>query len=163
MANVLLNSIAESLVSALSNEIRVIELYSKCLRHEISDDMRDVISAVINAKKRHMRMLSDFFEKKFSRKLDDAKIKELSLENVRSLSFEQYTLHLLDVALGYQSRGKDHLERSIDDFSDYDDVKALFSKLIDEEEEHIALIEKEIKAERGKPFNDFELDSFVRE
>ncbi|RMF94474.1 MAG: hypothetical protein D6734_07640 [Candidatus Schekmanbacteria bacterium] len=163
MANILLNGLAESLITALANEIRVIELYSKCLKHEISDDMKDVISAIINAKKRHMKMLSDFFEKKFNKKLDDSKIKELSLENIKSLAFEQYTLHLLDVALGYQTRGKDHLERSAQNFSDYKDVQALFTKLIEEEEEYIAMIEKEIKAEQGKPFNDFELDLFVRE
>lgn len=163
MGNILLNNLAESLVSALSNEIRVIEIYSRCLKHEISEDMRDVISAVIKAKERHMKMLSDFFEQKFSRKLDDSKIKDLSLENIKNLSFGPYTLHLLDVALGYQGRGKDYLEQSIVDFPEYDDVKALFSKLIREEEQYIEVIEKEMKAEHGKPFDDFELDSFVRE
>ena len=59
--------LAECLLVGMKNEIRVIELYTKSVDCEISEESRSNIKNVTADEKRHLDMLNSVFEKKVGR------------------------------------------------------------------------------------------------
>ncbi|MBI5376428.1 MAG: hypothetical protein HZA77_13425 [Candidatus Schekmanbacteria bacterium] len=156
-------SLAEALIIAMKNEIRVIELYTHCLKRDLSEQSRESIKAVTRDEERHMKMLSEVFEKKIGKKIDGAKLKDHSLKAIKNLTLEPYSIHIIDVAMGYEHREKDHFIKAQKVYGSDADINALFVQLIADEEAHINVLEKERKAVLGLPFEEFELDFYVRE
>ncbi|RMF97779.1 MAG: hypothetical protein D6734_01380 [Candidatus Schekmanbacteria bacterium] len=155
--------LAQALIIAMKNEIRVIELYSQCLKRDITSDSRSNIEVVVKDEERHMKMLKEFFEKKLQKKLDVSKLKDDSLSSIKNMVIEPYSAHLIDVAMGYEHREKNHFEKTLASFGSDPELKELFDKLIEDEVSHIEVLEKERKAIMGQAFDDFELDLYVRE
>lgn len=155
--------LAQALIIAMKNEIRVIELYSQCLKRDITKESRANVEIVVKDEERHMKMLKEFFEKKLQKKLDVAKLKDDSLSSIKNMSIEPFSVHLVDVAIGYEHREKNHFEKTLSAFGNDPDLKELFDVLISDEVAHIEILEKERKAFMGQAFDDFELDLYVRE
>ena len=155
--------LAQALIIGMKNEIRVIELYSQCLRCDITKESRANVEVVVKDEERHMEMLKEFFEKKLGKKLDVTKLKDDSLSSIKNMSVEPFSVHLIDVAMGYEHREKNHFEKTLVAFGSDPELKELFDKLIEDEVSHIDILEKERKAYMGQVFDDFDLDLYVRE
>ena len=155
--------LAQALIVAMKNEIRVIELYSQCLKRDITKESRANVEVVVKDEERHMKMLKEFFEKKLGKKLDIAKLKDDSLSSIKNMAIEPFSVHLIDVAMGYEHRERNHFEKTLAAFGGDPALKELFDELISDEVAHIDILEKERKAVMGQAFDDFELDLYVRE
>lgn len=155
--------LAESLLIGLKNEIRIIELYTKSADCEISEEIRTEIKNITADEKRHLDMLSSMFEKKVGRHIDRKKLSDDSLKTISKLSEDSSPLHLLDLANGYEEREYEHYKKSLEEFKDDNDLKNMFLHLVKDEEAHLEILAKERKALLGQPFDEFELDLYVRE
>ena len=155
--------LAESLLVAMKNEIRVIELYTKSVDCQISEESRTKIKNVTADEKRHLDMLNSMFGKKIGRRIDREKLSSDSLKSISKLSEDSSPLHLLDLANGYEEREYEHYKKAIEEFKDDNDLKKMFLHLVKDEEAHLEILVKERKAILGQPFDDFELDLYVRE
>ncbi len=153
----------ESLLIGMKNEICVIELYKKSVKCEISEESRANIKTVTADEIRHLEMLQSMFEKKTGKHIDRDKLSSDSLKSIQKVAGDSSPLHLLDLAKGYEERECDHYKNALEEFKDDGDLKNLFSHLVKDEEAHLEILVKERKALLKQPFDDFELDLYVRE
>ena len=154
--------IVEALIIAMKNELRVIELYSNCAKRDLNEDSKKNVKVLIKDEENHMRLLKEAFEKILNRKLDTSKLKDASLKTVKVIKDDPSYLHIVDIAIGYEKTEKAHFEKS-EAALDIKELKDLFKFLIIEEQKHLDILEKERKVAGGHPFEEFELDFYVRE
>lgn len=154
--------ITEALIIAMKNELRVIELYSNCARRKLDEDSIKNLKVLIKDEERHMRLLKEAFEKTLSKKLDTSKLKDVSLKAVEVIKDDPSYLHIVDIAIGYEKTEKAHFEKS-ETAIDIKELKDLLKSLIIDEQNHLDILEKERKSILRQPFDEFELDLYVRE
>ncbi|RMF97778.1 MAG: hypothetical protein D6734_01375 [Candidatus Schekmanbacteria bacterium] len=155
--------LAKTLIVGMKNEIRVIELYSQSVKLEISDESRSNIKDITADERKHLDMLNSIFEKKLGKHIDRDKLNDDSLKAISKLSNDSSPLHILDLAKGYEERELVHYKNAFEEYGDDKELSGLFSHLVKDEEAHLEVLEKERKALLGHPFDEFELDLYVRE
>ena len=154
--------ITEALIIAMKNELRVIELYSNCAKRELAEDSKKNLKVLIKDEERHMHLLKEAFEKTLDKKLDTSKLKNVSLKTVKVIKDDPSYLHIVDIAIGYEKTEKEHFEKS-EAALNIKELKDLFKSLIIDEQNHLDILEKERKSILGQPFDEYELDLYVRE
>lgn len=155
--------LAKSLIAHMTNEMLIIELYTRSLKLQLKKNIRESIESATKDEKQHLEMLSDMFQKRIGKEVDDSKLKDIVFKTFKNISSEPSPLHILDIALGYEHREKNYLEQSRQNFAEDKELNKLFTHIIEDEEEHVMILEKERKATLGLPFDDFELDFCLRE
>ena len=98
-----------------------------------------------------------------SKKIINQKLKNDSLKSINKLSEDLSPLHLFDLAKGDEERGYEHYKKALEEFKDDNELKNMFLHLVKDEEAHLEILIKERKALLGQPFDEFELDLYVRE
>jgi len=154
--------ISKALIIGIKNEIRVIELYSQYVKRDASSESKKEVKNLIKDEERHAKLLKEAFEKTLDKKLNTSKIKDDSLKAVEIVKNDPSYLHIIDIAIGYEKREKAHFEKSEKEISDKE-LKELFNTLAKEEQGHIEVLEHERKAALGLPYDEYELDLYVRE
>jgi len=154
--------IAEALIIAMKNELRVIELYTNCVKRDFEEDTKRNLRNLIRDEERHMHLLKEAFEKTLGKKLDTSKLKDASLKDIELIKDDPSSLHIIDIAIGYEKTEKSHFEKSESELEEKE-LKELFRSLAGEEQGHLDILEKERKAAMALPFDEYELDLYVRE
>ena len=154
--------IAEALIIAMKNEMRVIELYTNCEERDFGPDSKKKIRNLVKDEERHLKLLKDAFEKSLNKKLDSSKLKDASLKEIETIKGDPSSLHIIDIAIGYEKTEKAHFEKSEGILQDKE-LKDLFKAFIKDEQGHIDILEKERQAAVGAPFDEYEIELYVRE